>query len=396
MATRGESVLAWCLLRVAAMEATGARKLMVDRSIRGRGIRDARVLSAMETVPREAFLPPELAEFAYDDRPLPIEAGQTISQPYIVALMTEALQLGSDEDVLEIGTGSGYAAAVLAAVARRVYTIERHRELADLARERLATLGYRNVEVLCGDGTLGWPEHAPFHAIIVAAGGPHLPPALLAQLARGGRLVMPVGESRAQDLVRVTRVTDTKYRREELGPVTFVPLIGAQGWADAVTRRRRRGVWPPRNPGPARAELPASRPALVSKLVAECAEPIAMLGDLLSRRVEYAAQDSDAFFDAAQNARVVASAESYYRAMYYGSAASWNLRDSHMFDTLRAILAHRGADAKLIVWRCCLCRGLASALTVNAIESATEKSAAKNIVSFFNTGTPSIKSGPAE
>jgi len=240
------------------MNATSARELMVDRSIRGRGVRDARVLAAMETVPREAFLPPELGEFAYDDRPLPIEAGQTISQPYIVALMTEALQLGSDDDVLEIGTGSGYAAAVLAAIARHVYTIERHRELADLARERLATLGYRNIEVLCGDGTLGWPAHAPFHAISVTAGGPHLPPALLEQLAIGGRLVMPVGESRAQDLVRVTRVTDTEYRREELGPVTFVPLIGAQGWAAAGTRRRR-GVWPPRNPGPSRAAATGAR-----------------------------------------------------------------------------------------------------------------------------------------
>ncbi|HEX8114856.1 MAG TPA: methyltransferase domain-containing protein, partial [Kofleriaceae bacterium] len=140
------------------MDTVTQRQLMVERTIRRRGVRDRRVLAAIAAVPREAFLPPELAEFAYDDRPLPIEAGQTISQPYIVALMAEALQIGSDEDVLEIGTGSGYAAAVLARIARRVYTIERHAELADLARERLSRLGFLNVEVQHGDGTLGWGD----------------------------------------------------------------------------------------------------------------------------------------------------------------------------------------------------------------------------------------------
>ncbi|HWU86547.1 MAG TPA: protein-L-isoaspartate(D-aspartate) O-methyltransferase, partial [Kofleriaceae bacterium] len=152
------------------MDPSLARKLMVERQLRARGIEDARVLGAMELVPREAFVPPELADFAYDDRPLPIEAGQTISQPYIVALMTEALAVEPDDDVLEIGTGSGYAAAVLAQIARRVFTIERHAELAGLARERMERLGYRNVEVRCGDGTLGWAEHAPFDAIVAAAG----------------------------------------------------------------------------------------------------------------------------------------------------------------------------------------------------------------------------------
>jgi protein-L-isoaspartate(D-aspartate) O-methyltransferase len=511
------------------MDTTQARKRMVDRQIRARGIEDPRVLDALATVPREAFLPPALAEFAYDDRPLPIEAGQTISQPYIVALMTEALALAPDEDVLEIGTGSGYAAAVLARVARRVYTIERHAELADLARERMTRLGYANVEVRCGDGTLGWPEHAPFAGIIVAAGGPQLPSSLLAQLAIGGRLVMPVGTSRAQQLVRVTRTAEAEYRREDLGAVQFVPLIGAQGWREASSAAA--GAQTRRRPRPLIAPAPASRPALVSKLIAECAEPIAriddasldglldrigdarvvllgeathgssefyrmrtritqqlilrrgfravaiegdwpdatavdryvrgkparprtwvpfarfptwmwrntetqqliewlraynteagaekhvrfagldlysmytsayevvryldrvdpeaaraarerygrltpwqhdpaaygraalvgrmvsceqdvvaMLRELLGKRIEYSAQDGDEFFDAAQNARVVAGAERYYRAMYYGAAESWNLRDTHMFDTLRWLLAHAGEDSRIVVW----------------------------------------------
>src|SRR5512146_1805287 len=190
------------------------RNQMVERHIRARGVRDPRVLAAMAAVPREAFLPPELAEFAYEDRPLPIAAGQTISQPYVVALMTEALKLQPGDDALEIGTGSGYAAAVLARIARRVFTIERHAGLAEAARARLAELGFGNVLVRCADGTLGWPDHAPYHAIIVAAGGPEPPRALLEQLAIGGRLVIPVGESRAQRLVRVTRVSEADYQRE--------------------------------------------------------------------------------------------------------------------------------------------------------------------------------------
>jgi protein-L-isoaspartate(D-aspartate) O-methyltransferase len=511
------------------MNAAAARKLMVDRHIRARGVHDPRVLEALGTVPREAFVPSELSDAAYEDRPLPIEAGQTISQPYIVAVMTEALALEPTDRVLEIGTGSGYAAAVLAHIAKQVYTIERHAELADVARDRLGRLGYANAEVRCADGTLGWNEHAPFDAIIVAAGGPDVPPALLDQLAIGGRLVIPVGSGRAQELVRVTRVNKTEYRREDLGAVQFVPLIGAQGWQerpeDAQTRR---GVLPRRKPGPLVAPAPAARAPAVAKLIAECAEPIeriadvaldrllerigdarvvllgeathgtsefyrmraritqelilrrgfraiaiegdwpdagavdryirhkpvhprqwtpfarfptwmwrnsethgliewlraynattdldvsfsgldfysmytsayevvryldhvdpqaaqaarerygrltpwqhdpaaygraalvgrmhsceqdviAMLRDLLVKRVEYSAHDGDEFFDAAQNARVVAGAERYYRAMYYGAAESWNLRDQHMFDTLRSIIAHRG-DAKLIVW----------------------------------------------
>ncbi|CAN5899134.1 protein-L-isoaspartate(D-aspartate) O-methyltransferase [soil metagenome] len=514
----------------AAMNTSAARQLMVDRHIRARGVRDPLVLDALATIPREAFVPAELAELAYEDRPLPIEAGQTISQPYIVAVMVEALALEPADKVLEIGAGSGYAAAVLAKIAQHVYTIERHAELADLARERLARLGYANVELRCGDGTLGWTEHAPFDAIVVAAGGPDLPRALLDQLAIGGRLVMPVGSGSAQELVRVTRIGEAEYRREELGAVQFVPLIGVEGWAESDDEpRARRGVWPRREPGPLIAPSPASRPPLVAKLIAECAEPIAriddapldallerigdarvvllgeathgtsefyrmrmritqelilrrgfravaveadwpdaaavdryvrgippkprrwvpftrfptwmwrnvetqhliewlraynaetkqgvsfsgldlysmytsayevvsyldrvdpvaahaarerygrltpwqhdpaadghaalggrmqscekdvvaMLRDLLAKRVDYSAQDGDEFFDAAQNAHVVAGAEHYYRAMYYGAAESWNLRDQHMFDTLRSILEHRGESSKLIVW----------------------------------------------
>jgi protein-L-isoaspartate(D-aspartate) O-methyltransferase len=526
------------------MDGAAQRKTMVDRHIRARGVRDPRVLDAIEAVPREAFLPPELVEFAYDDRPLPIEAGQTISQPYMVALMIEALGLGPDEHVLEIGTGSGYAAAVLAGIARQVYTIERHAALAELATRRLAELGATNVAVRCGDGTLGWPEHAPFGAIIVAASGPELPQTLLDQLAVGGRLVMPVGTSRAQELVRVTRVSATEYRREDLGPVVFVPLVGAHGWADETELphfHRDPAHRDPAHPAPrdpARrpdpvtgiiVEHPAARPAPIARLIAECADPIAriddaeidgllerigdarvvllgeathgtsefyrmrtritqqlilrhgfsgvavegdwpdaaavdryirgrparprswvpftrfptwmwrnrevqaliewlraynqearrevsfsgldlysmytsayevvryldridpiaaraarerygrltpwqddpaaygraaltgrmssceddvvaMLRQLLARRLEYTAADGDEFFDAAQNARVVADAERYYRVMYYGSTESWNLRDQHMFDTLRAILEHRGGDARLVVW----------------------------------------------
>jgi protein-L-isoaspartate(D-aspartate) O-methyltransferase len=504
---------------------------MVDRQIRARGVRDPRVLAAIGSVPREAFVPPELAQHAYDDRPLPIESGQTISQPFIVALMIELAKIRPDETVLEIGTGSGYAAAVLAGVARDVYTIERHAELAAIATKRLAALGYTNVHVHCGDGTLGWPEHAPFGAIVIAAGGPEVPRTLLEQLAIGGRLVMPVGSSRAQELVRVTRVSAHEFQHEDLGAVQFVPLIGRHGWAEQNDPLGDRGVWPPRNPGPLRAPKPASSAALVAKLIAECAEPIpriddaplgsllerigdahvvllgeathgtsefyrmraritqeliahrgfravaveadwpdaaavdryarhlpdrerpwtpftrfptwmwrnretdeliewlraynadralelrasfsgldlysmytsayevvryldrvdpdaataarerygrltpwqhdpaaygraalvsrmqscerdvvAMLRELLAKRIDYATRDGDQFFDAAQNARVVAGAERYYRAMYYGSVESWNLRDQHMFDTLRAIAAHRGAGTKLIVW----------------------------------------------
>ena len=208
------------------------RVQMVDRDIAHRGVRSASVLAAMRDVPREAFLPDELREFAYEDAPLPIAEGQTISQPYIVAMMTEALELEGGEKVLEIGTGSGYAAAVLSRIARDVYTIERIGQLAEKSASTLAALGYGNVHVLHADGTRGWSDHAPYDAIIVAAGGPQVPESLKAQLKIGGRLVIPVGaDRRLQELVRVTRVAEHEFTTEELADVRFVPLVGAEGWA---------------------------------------------------------------------------------------------------------------------------------------------------------------------
>ena len=204
---------------------------MVERDLAGRDITDVAVLTAMAEVPRERFVEPCLVEAAYDDCPLPIDADQTISQPYIVALMTQALELRPTDRVLEIGTGSGYAAAVLGRIAGQVWTVERHQCLATQATERLADLGPDNVTVAVGDGTLGWPDAAPYDAIVVTAGGPSVPAALLDQLADGGRLVMPVGAGQHdQELERVRRHGDD-LRTEHLGPVRFVPLVGEQGWA---------------------------------------------------------------------------------------------------------------------------------------------------------------------
>jgi protein-L-isoaspartate(D-aspartate) O-methyltransferase len=499
-----------------------AREDMVERQLVSRGIRDARVLAAMRAVPREAFIAGELAEFAYEDAPLPIEAAQTISQPYIVALMTAALELAPSQRVLEVGTGSGYAAAILSHVAAEVYTIERHAELAEAAARRLAALHYANVHVQHGDGTLGWAEHAPYDAIVVAAGGPAVPDALLAQLAVGGRLVIPIGDTpRDQRLLRVRRVGPDAYEREDLGGVRFVPLIGAGGWQDtapapAVTiakpavsrpdvvatlvreaaepigdiesddidaildrigdakvvllgeathgtsefyRMRARltrqlilrrgftivaveGDWPdaaqvdhyvrhlerpvapetaftrfptwmwrnqevaelvewmrthnaevraperraafhgldlyslytsiaavlrylddvdPQAAQVARARYGYLSPwqgdpaaygrAVVTRGYRDCEEHVvAMLRELFDKRLVYQHRDGERFLDALQNARVVANAERYYRAMYYGSRESWNLRDQHMFETLQLLLAFRGPDAKAIVW----------------------------------------------
>jgi protein-L-isoaspartate(D-aspartate) O-methyltransferase len=202
---------------------------MVERDIAGRGVRNPAVLRAMGTVPREAFLESDLAEFAYEDHPLPIAEGQTISQPYIVAAMVAAAEVGPDDRVLEIGTGSGYGAAVLGRVGAEVWSVERHEALARGAQQVLDELGYHNVHAICGDGTLGWPEAAPYDAIIVTAGGPSVPEALLEQLDEGGRLVIPVGpETRGQELIRVRRDGD-RFREEFLGAVRFVPLIGSQG-----------------------------------------------------------------------------------------------------------------------------------------------------------------------
>lgn len=204
---------------------------MVDRQIAGRGVRDPAVLDAMRTVPRDRFVPEDLAEFAYEDRPLPIAAGQTISQPYIVGLMTEAAALRSEDRVLEVGAGSGYGAAVASLVAGEVWSIERHAALASEAAEILGLLGYDNAHVLHGDGTLGYPEAAPFDAILVTAGAPSVPEALLEQLADGGRLVIPVGtDGHRQELIQVCRSGDG-FDEENIGAVRFVPLIGAQGFA---------------------------------------------------------------------------------------------------------------------------------------------------------------------
>jgi protein-L-isoaspartate(D-aspartate) O-methyltransferase len=207
-----------------------ARKALV-RSLR-REISDERVLEAFAAVPRERFVLVELQRYAYDDRPLPIGQGQTISQPLMVAIMTQALALQGDEKVLEVGTGSGYQAALLSQLAREVITVERFPELASTAARRLEALGYRNVRVHVVDETLGWPEEAPYDAIIVTAGAPDVPQSLIDQLAMNGRMVIPVGGRRVQQLVRVTK-TDAGVRLERLGECRFVPLIGGkEGWPE--------------------------------------------------------------------------------------------------------------------------------------------------------------------
>jgi protein-L-isoaspartate(D-aspartate) O-methyltransferase len=499
------------------------REEMVEKSIFARGVRSKLVLDAMLSVPRESFLPTKLREFAYEDAPLPIEEGQTISQPYIVAFMTEALALRGGEKVLEIGTGSGYAAAVLSEIAADVYTVERHGPLAEKAAATLADLGYNNIHVLHGDGTRGWPAHAPFDAIVVAAGGPTVPESLKDQLKVGGRLVIPVGvDQRAQELVRVTRISQNEYSREDLADVRFVPLLGEEGWTPEEAQRPRLRRAPPaaargdeklikniadaaepfhsidkvdlrsllERVGDARIVLlgeathgtsefyrmrerisrelivqkgfrfvaiegdwpdatrvdnyvrhleyspsdwtafarfptwmwrndevrsfvdwlrehnaaakPATRVAFhgldlyslyasirsvldyldqvepeaakVARQRYGCLTPwqgdpaayghaaltgsyhtceqhvVRALKDLLENRVAYAERDGERFFDAVQNARLVANAERYYRIMYYGSRASWNLRDEHMFTTLKNLLAFYGPDSKAIVW----------------------------------------------
>jgi protein-L-isoaspartate(D-aspartate) O-methyltransferase len=225
------------------------RRAMVEFQIAARGVRNQRVLEAMRTVPREAFVPERLTELAYEDTPLPIEEEQTISQPYVVAAMAEALELGPDDRVLEVGAGSGYAAAVLGRIVREVWAIERHQALADLAQRRMEKLGYQNVHVRKGDGTLGWPEHALYDAIAVAAGGPEVPPALIEQLAPGGRLVIPIGrDPRLQELVRVRKRQDGGTERENLGAVRFVPLVGEQGWTEEG--RPASGASSPGGPAP--------------------------------------------------------------------------------------------------------------------------------------------------
>lgn len=206
------------------------RERMVSEQLRRRDIVDPAVLAAFSVVPREDFVDPEAEKWAYEDSPLSIGFGQTISQPYVVAMTVQALGLAGNERVLEIGTGSGYAAAILGKVAREVHTVERIEELARTAAERLDRLGFDNVHVHHGDGTLGWPPNAPYEAIAVAAGAPRPPPSLLQQLTIGGRIVLPHGDASSQRLVRITRRSENDFVEEDLGEVRFVPLLGAEGW----------------------------------------------------------------------------------------------------------------------------------------------------------------------
>jgi protein-L-isoaspartate(D-aspartate) O-methyltransferase len=208
-----------------------ARDRMVETQLAGRGISDQRVLDAMRKVPRHFFVDEALQEQAYSDHPLPIADKQTISQPYIVALMTEKLELRGHEKVLEIGTGSGYQAAILAELAQRVFSIERLPGLAYRANQALRKLGYTNVIVRVSDGTLGWPDEAPFDGIIVTAGAPKVPQPLVDQLAMGGRLVVPVGDRLSQSLMLVERVPEG-IRKKDLGGVRFVDLVGKWGWEE--------------------------------------------------------------------------------------------------------------------------------------------------------------------
>jgi protein-L-isoaspartate(D-aspartate) O-methyltransferase len=482
---------------------------MVERQIAGRGIHDPRILAAFRAVRREEFVGEAARASAYEDTPLPIEAEQTISQPYIVALMAEAAEIAPRDRVLEVGAGSGYAAAIFAQLADQVFAIERHEELAKQAGSRMEALGYENVSIYQGDGTSGLPSEAPFDAIVCSASGSHVPEILLGQLEIGGRLVMPVGEpDQVQTLYKVTRVDEDDYEQEEIGAVRFVPLIGAHGWNEkggrsraiaevvaeaaeplpdiddpafadffdrfgsarvvllgeashgtsefyraraAITRRlvERHGFdivaveadWPdaasidryvrgrPKREGeespfsrfptwmwrnrevdefvrwlaahngalepeartgfygldlynlggsiravidyldevdPEAAAIARERYGClapwrdnpqgygrmaISEGYARCeAKVVQVLRGLLENRVDYAAGDGDEWLDAAANARLVKNAEGYYRAMYQSSAESWNLRDTHMFETLCQILDARGPDSKAVVW----------------------------------------------
>lgn len=217
-----------------ANERAVEREAMIRRQLIERGIDEPHILDAFRAVPRENFIGREYHALAYGDHPLPIEAEQTISQPYIVALMIQAAEVKTGDRVLEVGAGSGYAAAVIGRIAARVVAIERQSELVPIARERMEGLGYSNVEIIEGDGSLGCPTEAPFDAIIAAASGSHVPQPLMDQLAPGGRIVMPLGHpGSVQQLVKATKQPDGNIKREDLGAVRFVPLIGAEGWSDA-------------------------------------------------------------------------------------------------------------------------------------------------------------------
>lgn len=206
------------------------RNAMVEQQLAARAIHNDKILDAMRNIPRERFVPADLLRHAYEDRPLPIGGGQTISQPYIVALMLEAAAIEPGDRMLEIGVGSGYAAAVASCLCSHVYAIDRDEALADEAKARIMALGYPNISIRAGDGTLGWPQKAPFDVILVSAAAPRLPATLLGQLAPQGRLVIPVGGRGEQRLLRVMRSADGGSHTEDLGGVRFVPLVGADGW----------------------------------------------------------------------------------------------------------------------------------------------------------------------
>lgn len=209
------------------------REQMVDHQIAARGLTNPKLLAAFRSVPREEFISPGYADFAYQDSPLPIESGQTISQPYIVALTIDAAGIKQDDKVLEVGAGSGYAAAVISRIAGEVIAVERHHQLVEIARQRMERLGYGNVRIVEGDGTLGWPQEAPFDAIVAAASGSHVPQSWIAQLNPGGRIVMPLGDPHSiQSLVKVTKDEDGTLGREDLCGVRFVPLIGQEGFRE--------------------------------------------------------------------------------------------------------------------------------------------------------------------
>jgi protein-L-isoaspartate(D-aspartate) O-methyltransferase len=212
-----------------AAELQKLRNLMVERQLIPRGIRDARVLKAMRKIPRHLFMDESVWDRAYDDMALPVGEGQTISQPYMVAVMTEFLDLRGDEKVLELGTGSGYQAAILAELSREVYTIERIQSLSERAGKVLGSLGYENMHLRVGDGTLGWPEAAPFDRILITAGAPEIPEPLIGQLSEGGMIVAPVGDRFSQQLVKAVKQKG-QMSREYHVPCVFVPLVGKHGW----------------------------------------------------------------------------------------------------------------------------------------------------------------------
>ncbi len=212
------------------MDMSIARRRMVEKQLIGRGITDAKVIEVMSRIPRHLFIPEALRDQAYGDYPVPIGEKQTISQAFTVAFMTQSLELDGDEKILEVGTGSGYQAAVLSQLADKVYTVERIASLARQARRVLDQLACRNVNLKVSDGTLGWENEAPFDGILVTAGAPAIPDEYRCQLSIGGRLIIPVGGREQQDMIRVTRLSESDYREEKLLDCRFVPLIGSQGW----------------------------------------------------------------------------------------------------------------------------------------------------------------------